>query len=503
MKKRRKPFGATLTIVIIIAVVMLASYILSAIGFAGSKTVVTHDFLESSIISVNNILSIEGVRFIVGSFASNLNFFTPLAIFLAALISASIVESSGILKKIIMPFRQMNHFVLTIIVVFISMVSVFFGEYTFLLLMPILALIYKELGKNPLLGLLTVFLAVTIGFSSGVFINYYDYVLSETTQQVANASLDPNYVFGFYSYMYVKIISLFSLTFLLAYLIEKYLVKKIPKPDEEAEEIEFLENEAKALKLSLGFFFLYVGAIIYALHPNTWGATLLLDLSEDLYVARLFSENSPFNEGAFLVILVGFAITSYIYGTLTGKYKEVKDFSSGFSKHFEGMGETFVLIFFISQLLAILDWTNISTVVSVKLIEIMGTLEFTGAPLIMLLFVFTIIIGLLITSTIEKWELMSPIAVPLFMKANFTPEFAQIIFRAADGVSKAFTPLFPYYIILLGFIKKYNNEKPITLFGAIRLMIPILLIVLVAWIVILLMFYIIGLPIGPESYPTL
>ncbi len=98
---------------------------------------------------------------------------------------------------------------------------------------------------------------------------------------------------------------------------------------------------------------------------------------------------------------------------------------------------------------------------------------------------------------------MSPIAVPLFMKANFTPEFAQIIFRAADGVSKAFTPLFPYYIILLGFIKKYNNERPITLFGAVRLMAPILLIMIGAWLVILLMFYIIGMPIGPEVFPTL
>ncbi len=503
MKKKRRQFGATLTIVIVIFAVMLASYILSLIGFSGSKTEITHSFLESSIISINNILSVDGFRFIIGSFVSNLNFFAPLAIFLVALISASIVESSGIIKKLVAPYRKINNFILTTIVVFVSMVSVFFGEYTFLLLMPIFALIYKELGRNPLLGLLTVFLAITVGFSTGVFVNYYDFILSETTQKVANITLDPTYGFNLYAYMYVKVISLFALTFLLSYLIEKFLTKNIPKPAEEVEEIEFLKNESKALKLSLSFFIIYVGSIIYALIPNTWGSQVLLDMSEDLYVAKLFSETSPFNEGAFLFILLGFAITSYIYGTLTSKYKEVKDFSSGFSKHFQGMGETFVLIFFISQLIAILDWTNIGKVISVKLIEIMSVLEFTGAPLIILLFVFTFIIGLLITSTVEKWELMSPIAVPLFMKANFTPEFAQIIFRAADGVSKAFTPLFPYYIILLGFIKKYNNERPITLFGAVRLMAPILLIMIGAWLVILLMFYIIGMPIGPEVFPTL
>ncbi len=403
MKKKRRQFGATLTIVIVIFAVMLASYILSLIGFSGSKTEITHSFLESSIISINNILSVDGFRFIIGSFVSNLNFFAPLAIFLVALISASIVESSGIIKKLVAPYRKINNFILTTIVVFVSMVSVFFGEYTFLLLMPIFALIYKELGRNPLLGLLTVFLAITVGFSTGVFVNYYDFILSETTQKVANITLDPTYGFNLYAYMYVKVISLFALTFLLSYLIEKFLTKNIPKPAEEVEEIEFLKNESKALKLSLSFFIIYVGSIIYALIPNTWGSQVLLDMSEDLYVAKLFSETSPFNEGAFLFILLGFAITSYIYGTLTSKYKEVKDFSSGFSKHFQGMGETFVLIFFISQLIAILDWTNIGKVISVKLIEIMSVLEFTGAPLIILLFVFTFIIGLLITSTVEKW----------------------------------------------------------------------------------------------------
>ncbi len=56
---------------------------------------------------------------------------------------------------------------------------------------------------------------------------------------------------------------------------------------------------------------------------------------------------------------------------------------------------------------------------------------------------------------------------------------------------------------LLGFVKKYNNEKPITLFGVTRLMLPIILIMLGLWLVILMAFTIIGIPIGPDSLSIL
>jgi len=502
--KKRKHFGATLTIIIITVIVMILSLILDRIGFAGSKTIITHDFLESTIVNVRNILSVEGARFVIGSIATNLSYFKPLGLLIIALISASIIESSGIITKMFSRFKKINSFLLTLLVVLTSMIFVFFGEYSFLLLLPIFALIYKELNKNPLLGIFTVFLAITIGFGAGVFINYYDYILGEMTQRAATVDIDPNYTFYNYSYMYVKIISLFLSTTLLAFLIEKYLTPKFPAVvTDEEEELDFPKNEEKALKISLGFLILYVGLMIYALFPNTFGNQILLDLNEEVFVAQLFSTESPFNEGIFLFLLLGFSITSYLYGTLTKKYREVKDFSSGFAKQFEGIGEIFVLIFFISQLLAILDWTNISEVFAIKLIEMMSALEFSGAPLIFLLFIVTIIIGILIPSTIEKWQLMSPVAVPLFMKANFTPEFSQIVFRAADGIGKTLTPLFPYYIVLLGFVRKYNDEKPITLFGGMRLMLPIVGIMAIFWLLLLMAFHIIGVPIGPDSLATL
>ena len=93
---------------------------------------------------------------------------------------------------------------------------------------------------------------------------------------------------------------------------------------------------------------------------------------------------------------------------------------------------------------------------------------------------------------------MSPIIVPMFMQCSFTPEFAQAVFRAADSSVKGMTPLFTYFVILLGFLQIYNNKRRdvITLTDGMSLMLPYMLVFSVAWLLIILAFYIIGMPLG-------
>ena len=93
---------------------------------------------------------------------------------------------------------------------------------------------------------------------------------------------------------------------------------------------------------------------------------------------------------------------------------------------------------------------------------------------------------------------MSPILVPMFMQSSFTPEFSQAVFRAADSATKGVTPLFTYFVILLGFLQIYNNKRRdvITLTDGMGLMLPYAIAFSIAWLLIILAFYVIGLPIG-------
>ncbi len=93
-------------------------------------------------------------------------------------------------------------------------------------------------------------------------------------------------------------------------------------------------------------------------------------------------------------------------------------------------------------MLSILDWTNLGQFVCGKIVEIIGNFQFSGVLLIIAFIIGTILSSILLPDTVAKWELMSPTLIPLFMRSNITPDFAQFIFKVSDGIGKCFTPLF-------------------------------------------------------------
>ena len=91
------------------------------------------------------------------------------------------------------------------------------------------------------------------------------------------------------------------------------------------------------------------------------------------------------------------------------------------------------------------------------------------------------------------------------MQSSLTPEFSQVVFRAADSTLKGVTPLFTYFVILIGFLQIYtkNKDNTVTITDAVSLMIPYTLIFSFLWLVIVIIFYFLGVPIGIGTSVTL
>ena len=101
--------------------------------------------------------------------------------------------------------------------------------------------------------------------------------------------------------------------------------------------------------------------------------------------------------------------------------------------------------------------------------------------------------------------IFAPVVVPMFMQSNISPQFAQIVMRAADSMTKGFTPLLASYIIYIGYLNIYNlrKDKPITIRKSFKMITPYFLIIAATWILLIIGWYLIGLPIGPGVGPTL
>jgi len=503
-KKKEKVFGPVSVIIILTLVICVLSFIVSVLGLESHETLISNGTLESSLINVKNMLSIDGLKFFIGNVITNFSKFEPLVLIIIVSIGIGICEKSGLIYAIVSPLRKVKMSIVIYFTFLIGVLASFIGDYSYVLFIPLIGVVYKDLQKNPMIGILTVYLGLTLGYGTGIIFNYDDYTLGQLTQDAAVLDVDPNYGFGLFSNIYIMVVSTFILSFFGTFIIEKFLVPKFTK--KYTYEEEELSVSKKALTITTLVSILLWILVIYFLIPlNLPGAGILLDSSAVRYMDKLFGSGSSFKEGILVIITIIMMISSYIYGRISGNIKNSTEYSLGLSKNLENLGFIFVLMFFTSQMLAILDWTNLGEFVCAKVVEITGNLQFSGLLLIIFFIVGTVIASILLPSTMDKWQLMSPTIIPLFMRSNITPDFTQFIFKIADSIGKCVTPLFVYFIVMLAFLEKYrvSEKNQISIFGTLKSIMPTILMLAFVWIIVICLWYLIGIPIGVGTMSTL
>ena len=73
-KKKKNVFmGPTTVMIILTLLVAIISTILSKIGFNGSQTLIVDGTLETTMVTVNNAFSIDGIKYVFGNILTNLS----------------------------------------------------------------------------------------------------------------------------------------------------------------------------------------------------------------------------------------------------------------------------------------------------------------------------------------------------------------------------------------------------------------------------------------------
>jgi aminobenzoyl-glutamate transport protein len=497
-KKKKKLFQGALSSIIVMGLfIMILSFILSLIGFEGYETHISNGYLESSLVTVNNFISFNGFKYLFNNSIINFKMFEPLALLVISLIGVSVAEVSGLLDPIFLPLKKIRSSFLTFIVVLVGVSITFFGNYSYVMLFPLVGILYKKIGKSPILGFLTVFLGITLGYGTGIMFNYDSYVLGSLTQAAARVEVDKDYVFSLVSTEYIMVISTFIISIILSNLIEKRIAPIFKK-------CEFVPSNNKFSYPTFVLFIILVFILIYMIIPGLPFSGLLLDNNAVRYIDKLFGSNSPFSNGFICIFSLILSICGFFYGYLHG-IKNHDIYVKGICTTFDGLGYMFVLMFFISQLYGIIEWTNIGVVFGSKMIDFISNLQLSGVFLIIIFFLIVVFMSILLPSTTSKWIIASPVVVPLFMRSNITPDFTQFVFQIADSVGKGLTPLYCYFIIMLGFIEKYsrNDEKNVSFLDTIKLIMPFVFIIGLIWLVVISLWYASGMPIGINGFSTL
>ena len=101
-------------------------------------------------------------------------------------------------------------------------------------------------------------------------------------------------------------------------------------------------------------------------------------------------------------------------------------------------------------------------------------------------------------SQVANWALVSSVFVPMLMLLGFEPALTQVLYRIGDSVTNPISPLFQFFPIILSYLKKYNKDAGIG--TAFTLMLPYSISFLITWIIMLIIWILLNIPLGPEGY---
>lgn len=467
---------------------------------------VTFDLMPKTEI-VNSLFSLSGIKYIFTHTVSNFANFTVLSNLIILLMGISVMDKSGFLQTAItLTTKKMKRKTLTFLFVLICVLSSIFGNLSYLIFIPLGALLFYYGKRNPAIGIIASFAALSCGSGINMLFTSSDSTLLNYTKLAAQ-TINSTYEVNSTAFVIIMIAAVLLVSYIITIVTENIIVKKVPKyefTERELEEDIVTKGEQKGMIYACGSALIYLVIFIYNIIPGLPFSGSLLDNSQVAYIDKLFSVNSFFSNGFVFVITLLFIILGLFYGIGVKSIKNHKDFFDDLGHSLDGIGNMLVMIFLASAFISIFKQTNIGNVIVASIGDIIGNSGFNGLPLIILIFIGVFISTLFVPSTELKWYMLSSTIVPVMMNAEMTPAFAQIVYRFAETSAMNITPLLAYFIVYLAFLEKYNqSDKKIKLMDSIKYQLPYTIIIALVLLVLLAVWYIIGMPLGINSFPTI
>ncbi|CCY89410.1 aminobenzoyl-glutamate transport protein [Mycoplasma sp. CAG:956] len=499
-KKDKVSLNPIMTLMILIGLAILLSGILALLGIGATNPA------EGNWVAVESLLSLRGIKYIFQSTVANFASFTPLSMLIIILIGIGIMDKSGFLKTTFsLITRKCQKKTITFVLALICIISSIGGDLAYVVMIPLSALLFYYGRRNPLHGIVISFAALTCGTGLSIFKTSVDSSLDALTLDAAHI-LDSSYTLSYLGYFVIMTVAIFVLAAVITYVAEKFSVNDVPKYEfkDEKKEFKLAKRDIRGLIFAGTFGIIYLLIFIYNIIPGLPLSGNLLDYSQKLYIDKLFNPNSFFSQGFVFIVTIWFVILGLFYGLGSRSIKNNNDFCDYLTHSLDGIGRTIILILLSSILINVFKKTNIGTVVTALIGNLISNCKFTGIPLLLMFFFGTAIATILLPNTVNKWTILASTCVPTLMNVGFSPEFIQVIFRFAESMTYGLTPIMAYFVIYLAYMEKYNtSDKPIGIFKILNYQKKYALATGVVLLILLIIWYLVGLPIGINVMPTI
>lgn len=450
--------------------------------------------IETQTVAARSLLTADGIRFMYVSLIPSFMGFTAVGLMIAAMVGAGVAEESGLVNAVIRKLVILSpRWALIYILSFVGIVSSIAADAGYLVLIPLAGTAFLSIGRHPLAGLALGFAAVAGAFTVNMLIKPLDAVLVEFTND-AIALVDPDASIGLASNLWFSIASVIVLTAIIALTTDRIIEPRLgvynPALASGGDVTESTGGLSAAESRGLLFAAIaLVGTLVaFGLLALPPGAPLR-DPETDVLIG-----NSPFMGGLIAVIMLLFLTTGAAYGYGAGTLTSVTAIIKAMEKAMAGLGGLILLFLVLSQFVAYFNYTNMGTIVAMKLSDLLTAANFPALLLLIGFIVVVAILDLLITGAIAKWALFAPIFVPLLMTLAVAPEAVLAAYRIADSPINTITPLNAYFALVVGFAQKYDSSAGVG--TVVSLMLPYVFVMFIVWTLLFVVWYSLGIPFG-------
>jgi aminobenzoyl-glutamate transport protein len=464
-----------------------------------------------------SLLSQEGLRWVWRNLVENFTSFPPLGIVLVGMIGIGVAEKSGLIGALLKGMVIVTPSVLlTPAVIFVGVMSSMAMDAGYIVLPPLACAVFARAGRAPLAGLGAVFAGIGAGFSANLLITGLDPLLQSFTQEAARI-LDPDYIVDIRCNYYFMIASTVMITFV-GWAVSAWLVEPRFGQADIADQIAAVERSQQTRRQQLQkeqtagqsvgeasnerFSSLELrGVVAAAVTLAAVSAGIMALIWHPQGALHGVVEPRPGWEVAVWVtvivpiLFVLFLTPGLAYGIATGSIRSDRDVARMMNETMSSMGSYIILAFFAAQFISWFTHSNLGTLFALQGVLFLQSLQMPYWLLVVAIVLLTAVLNLFIGSASAKWALISTVFVPIFAGVGISPELTQAAYRVGDSFTNIIAPLNPYIVIVLVFMQRYQPKAGIG--SLISLMLPYSLVFGVCWILLLLLWMISGLPLGP------
>ncbi len=209
--------------------------------------------------------------------------------------------------------------------------------------------------------------------------------------------------------------------------------------------------------------------------------------------------DSPLMDSLIFIITLLFLVAGVRYGIGAKTISSSVDVINAITKTFAGLAGLVFMLLLISQFIAYFNFSNMPTVAAVGMADFLESIDIGALWLLIGFILVIVILDLSIPGSLPKCVIFAPIFIPLFLRLDVAPQTVLPAYRIGDSPANVITRLMVYLPFIVIVAQRYKKDAGLG--TIISLMLPYTIIVLIAWLIFFVAWYLLGLPLGP-GYPV-